>query len=93
MLPYSERALYINGEIVEESFLDPVYVQEAKKQYNRKHFTDNFTVSLGEDEFFVLGDNRVDSADSRILGAFSLKNIKTKKGVVVYPFNHARINN
>lgn len=36
---------------------------------------DSSTVTLGEDEYFVLGDNRMQSADSRYWGALPRENI------------------
>jgi signal peptidase I len=39
---------------------------------------------------FVLGDNRVNSLDSRELGCFKIENVLSKKGIILFPFNHMK---
>ena len=54
------------------------------------NFTDDFEISVGENEIFVLGDNRVNSLDSRELGCFKIENVLSKKGIILFPFNHMK---
>ena len=44
-------------------------------------------VTLKDNEYFVLGDNREDSLDSRYYGAFSKDKIKGTTDLVLFPFN------
>lgn len=71
-LEYKDNVLYINGEMLTEDFLDETSV------------TEDFLVTLGEDQYFVLGDNRSHSSDSRYYGAFSKNHIKTRGLLVIY---------
>lgn len=55
------NVLTINDEVVEES-----YTQGE---------TSDFDIVLGDDEYFVMGDNREHSSDSRLYGAFNKSDI------------------
>lgn len=56
---YKDNHLYINEKPITESFID-LYLTK----------TEDFTYTLKDDEYFLLGDNREYSTDSRELGAF-----------------------
>ena len=56
---YKGNHLYINEKPVTEDFID-LYLTK----------TEDFTYTLKDDEYFLLGDNREYSTDSRELGAF-----------------------
>jgi len=79
---YRNNQLYINGEPVEEPFLDESYTSTYPGS-----FTGDFkTEKLGDDEYFCMGDNRPHSSDSRYYGAFHKSDIVSKGVFVVYPF-------
>ena len=44
-------------------------------------------MTVGNDEIFVLGDNRLRSTDSRVLGCFSFDDVLGKQGMILYPFS------
>jgi signal peptidase I, bacterial type len=85
---YQNDQLYINGQMVNESFLDQTYIAEVKITKNLDLFTHDFEYTVPENEYFVLGDNRPSSQDSRSFGAFKLKDIIGKGGMTIFPFNH-----
>lgn len=80
--------LYINGILYEEDYLDRNYVAKAKQDKGVESFTADFEYDVPEGKYFVLGDNRLNSADSRTIGCFSFEDIIGKNGIVIYPFNH-----
>lgn len=74
--------LYVNGVEYEEP-----YIQENKnKLYNGMRLTENFEVHVPEGHYFVLGDNRQNSRDSRELGAIEKNAISGKVSFRIYPF-------
>lgn len=66
-----ENSVYINGELLDEPYA-----------YYSDDSTDDLFMTLGEKEYFVMGDNRLNSTDSRILGAVPRESIIHK--VIAY---------
>mgnify|MGYP002936233866 FL=1 len=71
---YEDGKLYINDRFVKEPF----------KHKETNSFS---TVTLGSNQYFVMGDNRTNSTDSRILGPISRDEIKGKATLTVFPFS------
>ena len=69
---------YINDEMVDESHID----MQIKSHENMGPFT------LGADQYFVVGDNRGNSNDSRRVGPISEDMIVGHVRCVVYPFSN-----
>ena len=46
---------------------------------------------LGDDEYFLLGDNRLHSSDSRMFGVFQKEDILSKHVYIWYPFSEMRV--
>lgn len=68
-----------NIENPDGTVLDEPYIKFTKQ--------DNLEFTLKEDEFFVMGDNRLASADSRIWGAVPREDVVGRPIVRFYPFN------
>ena len=67
--------LFIDGKLVEQDFLE------------RKQITEDFEITLEDGYYFVMGDNRNISLDSRSLGPFHKSKIKGTASFVIFPFN------
>ena len=81
-----DSQVYINGEPLDEPYLDSDYVKDIEN--NQGYFTSDFeAIELGSDEYFVMGDNRVVSADSRVVGPFSRSQIVGKGVLVLLPLD------
>ncbi|MBQ9730651.1 MAG: signal peptidase I [Bacilli bacterium] len=75
-ITYSDGVLKVNGYIIEEDFID----EDVKNNTNRNGL--DISVKLKEDEYYVLGDNRYISFDSRNIGPIKKENIKARLFVI-----------
>jgi len=66
--------IYVNDRLQEED-----YSQGITSDFKR--------VVLQDNEYFVMGDNREDSLDSRKLGPFTINKIKGTTKLILFPFN------
>jgi signal peptidase I len=69
--------VYLNGEKFEESYTkgktQPVIIE--------------FPITVGKDQLFVLGDNRMHSTDSREFGFININQVEGRAVFRVYPFD------
>ena len=73
-IQYKDGKLYVNG-----------ILKEAKGVTFQT--TEDFEYQTKEGEYFVLGDNRPVSKDSRMLGTFTKKDIVGRVKLRLFPFN------
>ena len=71
---YKKNKLYINNKYIKEKF-------------SHKETEDFKTKKIPKDNYIVLGDNRTDSVDSRMIGFIKKKDIKGKTSFTILPFN------
>ena len=76
----SDGTIYINGEPLDETYGTETILNSGLASSD---------IVLGEDEYFVLGDNRNNSTDSRFeqVGNIHGSDIVGKAWIRVYPFN------
>ncbi len=79
----SDGTIYINGKKLTESY--------GKEVINNPGLAAS-PITLGKDEYFVLGDNRNDSLDSRFpeVGPIKGDEILGRAVFRIYPFNHMK---
>lgn len=87
-IEYKRDKLYVDGKYVKEDFLDKDFVEASKQMYNSMYFTNDYKITLGANEYFVVGDNRLNSKDSRVLGTFGIEDFLGKNGFIIYPFEN-----
>lgn len=82
--------VYVNDQPLEEPYLNTEYVQHIRQQ--GQNFTGDFNkVTLGDDEYFLMGDNRVVSYDSRAVGPFKKSAIVGKDVYILFPFTEMKL--
>lgn len=90
-----DNVVYINNEPLDESaYLKEEFIEEALAQFKAENGVDygNFNmdfgpVELGEDEYFVMGDNRPSSKDSRYVGPIHSDEVYGEGILVLFPLN------
>jgi len=68
--------IYVNGQALVEPYLPegmPTFVSAKRTKQGIKPERDTYL--LGKNEYFLLGDNRLNSADSRVYGPVPRQNI------------------
>ena len=74
IIEYKDNKLYINDKEVEDPYPSQI-TSDIERQL------------IPENTYYVLGDNRTDSVDSRMLGPISKDKILGHATFIIYPFN------
>lgn len=95
--------VFINGKVLDETqYIDPDYRQSLVDKFgyfNKVPNEDNTDVqdfeevTLGDDEYYVMGDNRPYSKDSRYVGPVKKSQIFAKKMLVLLPISDIGVKN
>lgn len=72
-IKYEDNKLYVNNKLIEETFIHGS--------------TMNFETTVPKGAYFVLGDNRTNSTDSRSIGPVYKKSIIGTTNLSIFPFN------
>ncbi len=78
-MPGEKIAIENNSIYINDKKIEDVYAYGDTSSYD--------AIILGDDEYFVLGDNRVVSLDSRKIGPVKKSQIKGTTNFIIYPFS------
>ncbi len=77
----TDGKIYINGDVLEEDY--GYYIDDIPmKGYDAEE-----EIYIGENEYFVLGDNRNNSTDSRKIGCITRDHIEGRACFRIFPLN------
>ena len=84
-----KRVIGLPGEYIEIKDSE-IYINDKKiKDIETDLFTSDFNkIMIPADSYFVLGDNRIVSNDSRYFGPVDKKYIRGTVSFTIFPFNH-----
>ncbi len=92
-IEYKNDQLFINGKKMDEPYLD-----KHRNEILTKRLTEDFTLQertgvkvVPEGKLFVLGDNRLESWDSRQMGFISVDQVVGKVNLRYWPLDHMEI--
>ncbi|WP_243458202.1 signal peptidase I [Sporosarcina sp. Te-1] len=75
--------LFINGKAYDEPYIE----ENKEKIFKDQKLTEDFEVTVPEGQLFVLGDNRRNSTDSRMIGCIEESAVVGKVEFRFFPFN------
>ena len=84
VISYQGGVLTVNGTTVVEDYI----IDDPSKHHSDMDFRE---IRLGADEYFLMGDNRTGSTDSRYFGPFHRSDIISKDMLIFFPFNRIRL--
>lgn len=79
--------IYINGEMLDESN----YLSSSVITNGGEYLHEGQSITIEQGKYFVCGDNRTNSSDSRVFGPIEKEAIKGKAWIVYFPFSEFRI--
>ena len=79
-IEYKDNKLYVNGKLTSD------FIKADTSDFSTYDLTENGVIPDGK--YFVLGDNRTNSTDSRIIGLIDKADIMGKTNLILFPFRH-----
>lgn len=79
VIEYKNNILYVNGKEVKENFKHKNTADFSLEYLNVK--------KIPKDSYLVMGDNRTNSLDGRVLGFISKEEIMGSANLTLFPFN------
>ncbi len=79
--------VHINNQLLDES----AYLDDSVLTLGGDALQEGTSIHIPEQQYFVVGDNRPNSSDSRDFGTISKEKIKGKAWLVYFPFSDFRL--
>lgn len=90
-LPGETIAIHDGKVFINNQLLPEEYLPSSTDTFGGFIFSQNINLTLGRDEYFVLGDNRNLSKDSREFGAIKKRDLVGRAWIVYWPPTRTRI--
>ena len=83
-----DGGVYLNEKLIEEN-----YLSDNRATSGKKTIQENQPIAVPDGKYFVLGDNRLNSTDSRDFGLVDEEEMIGKAVIVYYPVENFRVIN
>lgn len=90
-IEFKDGYVYIDGVQQNEDYTKGLKTEPA--EYTESNVTLNYPYTIPEGYIWVMGDNRTNSADSRVFGPVPLSSITGRAVCIYWPFEHIQILN
>jgi len=82
-----DGSMFLNGQLLDES----KYLKPSVKTYGGAFLKEGISITVPTNEYFVMGDNRLYSSDSREWGFVTKDAIIGESLFIYWPLNHSEI--
>ncbi len=77
--------VYVDGKLLEEPYLDPLQLAQTDLRDRCGNYVNMAPEVVPDDHVFVMGDNRLQSFDSRAFGPIEIDEIRGRAFVAIWP--------
>ena len=91
---YIKRIIGLPGDVIKSDTLGNIYRNNELLRFKgiiNETYTNQEKYNVPNDSYFLLGDNRSNSQDSRVFGYVPVENLIGKAFYVVYPYENIQI--
>jgi signal peptidase I len=85
----SNNKVYVNDKELDEDYIKEIVDEKAK---NREVYNRDFpATTIPEGAIFVMGDNRLNSSDSRMIGAVTYDKVVGRADIIFWPLSKIKL--
>jgi signal peptidase I len=84
----ADNKVYLNGKVLDEDYIREAIAENAKKGIN--YNADFEEITVPQNAFFAMGDNRLNSHDGRAIGSIEMSKIVGRADFIFWPLKKVK---